>query len=130
MMCSLLCLGAILTSQTSYEPGKHAAFLEQRFESTRNTIRNLETKKIEMRVAVERLGATLGECRRLQSGLTEWMQKQTGQNTRAIRLIQTHGLFEAYLTSEILAIDGDAESKSLVKVLEMRLSKLVPNLTK
>ena len=80
--------------------------------------------------SAKRFGKTLGECRRLQPSITTWMQKQTGQSTRAIRLIQAHDLLEAYLCSEILALDGDAESKSLVKVLELRITKLMPLLKK
>jgi len=58
------------------------------------------------------------------------MNKQSGNGTRILRLIQAQGLFEAYLSSEILALDGDAESKSLVKVLELRLAKAIPDLGK
>jgi hypothetical protein len=131
MVSAILCFGAMLASQAApYDPGRHAGFLDQRFTLIRETIRKLDAKKIEVKVAVERLGKTLGECRRLQPQITEYMNKQSGNSTRVLRLIQAQGLFEAYLSSEILALDGDAESKSLGKVLELRLAKAIPLLGK
>lgn len=131
MVSAILCFGAMLVGQAApYDPGRHAGFLDQRFTLIRETIRKLDAKKIEVKVAVERLGKTLGECRRLQPQITEYMNKQSGNSTRVLRLIQAQGLFEAYLSSEILALDGDAESKSLGKVLELRLAKAIPLLGK
>lgn len=131
MVSAILCYGVMVLSQAApYDPGRHAGFLEQRFTLIRETIRKLDAKKIELKVAVERFGKTLGECRRLQPQITDYMNKQSGSSTRVLRLVQTQGLFEAYLSSEILALDGDAESKSLVKVLEARLAKVIPELGK
>lgn len=128
MVASLACFGAILLNQTAYDPARHISFLEQRFTLVRETIRKLDTKKIEPKTAIDRFGKTLGECRKLQPQITAYMSKQTGQGTRVMKLIQAQGLFEAYISSEILALDGDADSKSLVKVLELRLAKVIPAL--
>lgn len=131
MVSAIFCFGAMVLSQSApYDPGRHAGFLEQRFTLIRETIRKLDAKKIEVEIAVERFGKTLGECRRLQPQVTEYMNKQSGNSTRILRLVQVQGMFEAYLASEILALDGDSESKSLVKVLELRLAKAIPELGK
>ena len=126
MIASLVCYAALVGIQpATYDPARHKAFLEREFTATRESVRNLETKKLDLRTVVTRLGKSLGDSRRLQPGLTGWMQSQKGQATQAIKLIQLQGLFEAYLSSQVLAIDGDSNSKTLAKALELQLAKLM-----
>ncbi|HRF59703.1 MAG TPA: hypothetical protein PLH94_07295 [Fimbriimonadaceae bacterium] len=126
MIASLVCYAALVGIQpATYDPARHKAFLEREFTATRESVRNLETKKLDLRTVVTRLGKSLGDSRRLQPGLTGWMQSQKGQATQAMKLIQLQGLFEAYLSSQVLAIDGDSNSKTLAKALELQLAKLM-----
>lgn len=126
MIASLVCYAVVAIVQpATYDPARHRAFLEREFVAARDAVRSLETKKLDLRTVVTRLGKSLGESRRLQPGLTGWMQSQKGQATQAMKLIQLQGLFEAYVSSQVLAIDGDANSKTLAKALELQLAKIV-----
>lgn len=117
-----------LAAPTTYEPGLHVAFLNNRFAEVQQTVEQLQDGELGARPALQRLGKTLGESRTLQQRLSSYMAgaKAGEDGTLTLRLIQAQGLFEAYLTAEILAIEGDEDAKTLSDSLESRLSKILP----
>ena len=115
--------------ESAFNPGKYAAFLSEEFETGRTVFQRIETKKIELRPAVERLGKLLGEVRAKQALLNGALKKpQAGEKTRNLMLVRCQGLLEAYLASLVLAIDGDSESRLVAKTLESLLLKRLKEL--
>lgn len=111
----------------TWDPGKHAALLDAQFTTVEQTVRNLETKRIDAKTAVGRLGEVLGESRKAQDRLNQGIRGSLGtKSTLVLRIVQAQGVFDAYVSSRILALDGDADSKDLARVLQLRLQKLLP----
>lgn len=108
-----------------YDPAKHLAFIEKRMADVGKTVADIKASKIELRAAVQKLGTMLGESRKLQSSLSAYMKTVSAGSGKALRIIQVSGLFDAYLSSAILELDGDADSGELAISLEKRLKQRI-----
>lgn len=76
------------------------------------------------------MGMYLGEDRRDQASLTGFLRTAKGeQATEALKIVRLSGLWQAYLSSAVLALDGDPESKDLRDVLDRRLTRLLSHKT-
>lgn len=112
------------TQAGEFSSAKHAAFLVDRFEESKQLFQRIETRKTELRPAVLKLGKTLGEVRASQGALNQALKSpKAGEKTRNLMLVRCQGLLEAYLSSLILTLDGDKESRMLGKTLESLLVK-------
>lgn len=112
------------TQDKDFSVAKHASFLVGRFEESKLLFQRIETKKTELRPAVLKLGTILGEVRAKQGALNQaLMNPREGEKTRNLMLVRCQGLLEAYLSSLILTVDGDAESRMMSKTLENLLIK-------
>ncbi len=125
-------LGAILFTcmlvqapQVKYDPSLHLAFIEKRMAVVAATRNDLQAAKLPLRDAVRRLGGMLGQSRKLQNQLTGYASGSSSSAGKSLRLIQVAGLFDAYLSSSILELDGDADSGDLAKSLEKRLKQRI-----
>lgn len=114
-----------------YDLARHVTYLDSKFQIVRETASALATRKIDAQEGVRKLGEILGESRKLQADLTAWLKSHPqSPGKRVMRLIQAQDLFEGYLATELLALDGDLDSKTLAKSLEARLTTLIPLLKK
>lgn len=110
--------------EKDFSPAKQASFLVERFEESKQLFQKIETKKTEIRPAVLKLGKFLGEVRATQGALNQALKNpKAGEKTRNLMLVRCQGLLEAYLSSLILTLDGDTESRMMAKTLESLLIK-------
>lgn len=101
-------IGIVWGQASPYDVSKHITFLDSNFQIVRSTSSDLLTRKIDAKTGVARLGEILGQSRRLQLDLTTWLKTHPkAPGKRIMRLIQVQDLFEAYLATELIALDGD-----------------------
>ena len=112
---------------SAYDEAKHVTFLEQNFTKARQIVQSLQKKQISIGTATKSLGTILAKCRHVQALLTKTIETPSRINSkRFLKLLQVQSLFEAYLTSEVLALDGDKDSELFGRALELRLMKTIP----
>ena len=118
----------ILPNLSTYDEARHVTFLEQNFYQAKETVLSYQNKKIAEDVAIKHLGVLLGKCRNIQDLLTKVVRNpEKIHSKRFIKLLQAQSLFETYLTTEVLALDGDKESELFGRSLQLRLMKLLPS---
>jgi len=113
------------TETPKYDPARHLAFIEKRMGDASKAVADIKASKIELRAAVQKLGTILGESRKLQGSLSAYIKSAKTGSGKTLRLIQVSGLFDAYLSSAILELDGDADSGELATSLEKRLKQRI-----
>lgn len=124
----LLTKAEIPINISTYDEAKHVTFLEQNLDKAKQTVLSYQNKKISESVAIQHLGILLGKCRNIQSLLTNAIQNPSRiHSKRFIKLLQAQSIFETYLTTEVLALDGDKESEFFGRSLQLRLMKLLPS---
>lgn len=105
---------AALGAPDRYDPTLHVGFVKRSLATVESTVRGLESGSVELATGVRRLGATLGQHRRLQAQLTQHLPgaKESGPVLDGILIA---GLFDAYLSALLLELDGtdpDAGAKA------------------
>jgi len=124
-MLGMLSCMAVLTFQSSTEPytiARHTATLRGSFQTAESAMKSFAAKQKTKQETASALGKLMGTSRRLQTSLNFWMQQgQKVDGQQAIRIIQLSGTFDAYVSSTILGLEGDATSREFGKVLARRL---------
>ncbi|MCU0315905.1 MAG: hypothetical protein MUC92_04880 [Fimbriimonadaceae bacterium] len=119
-------LGILLlqVERANYEPGQHISLISTRLKEAQEVARRADDQKITSTEAANQIGKLLGENRRNQAHLTTFVQSaRRDQSAIALRTIQLSGLFDAYLASTLLGLDGDSQAKELSVLLGARLSR-------
>lgn len=115
-----------LAGGDAYAPDQHLATITRRFEEVKPKIASSEDGAVAKGTLGRLLGQYLGEDRRQQAALSAYLRAAKGEQASSVlKLVRVSALWQAYLSSAVLALDGDAESKDLRDVLERRIARLL-----
>lgn len=129
-MNALWLLLALVFAPGDYTPSRHAAFLSDRFAMAQEAVKRGQTGRMTRAQVVDRLATILGECRALQGPLNDFLAKGASPGEAPVlRLVQLHGLLEAYVTANLLALDDDQDARSLARSLEQQIARRLAALT-
>jgi len=123
-MVSCVAVFVLQAGNEPYSPDRHRSTIKSSFTSAEAAMKSFAAKKATRDETAAKLGKLMGTSRRLQTSLNFWMQQgQKVDGQKAIRVIQLSGTFDAYISSSILGLEGDATSREFGKVLSRRLSQ-------
>lgn len=113
---------ALQQSTDSYSPARHNQFIRTSFASCEKVVSAFAGKKATKAETASKLGKAMGENRRYQVSLNFYMQQMDKkEGTTVLRTIQWAGTYDAFLTSQILGLEGDGQSREFAKILGNKL---------
>ena len=119
---ALIAAIALQPSTETYTPARHTQFIRTSFASSEKAMNDYAGKKSTKAATAAKLGKAMGENRRYQVSLNFYMQQMDKkEGTTVLRTIQWAGTYDAYLTSQILGLEGDGQSREFAKILGNKL---------
>jgi hypothetical protein len=124
VMVSHVLLGIALVGTISdYNPGNHLQFVDSRFNSIEVQYEALAEGTGSEENAAQTTSQLLAAQRQFHMGLSDWIAEGEDVDAgQAMRVLQVSGLFDAYLSSRILQLDGNADAErdadQIAKVLD------------
>lgn len=129
MVVSWAILATAMAADT-YSPDQHLATIAKRLEEVRTKLVATEDGAASKGSVGRLMGQYIGEDRREQAALSSFLRNAKGEQAGlALRVVRVSGMWQAYLSSAVLALDGDPESRDLRDVLDRRLTKLLSSKT-
>ena len=128
MPLASLVLVAVLAQagSASYSPESHAATITKELKEVSLKLKEVEENGAATSPVGTLIGKYIGEDRRNQAALSNYLRKARGSDSVvALKMVRASGIWQGYLSSAVLALDGDEDSKQLRGVLEKWLAKLL-----
>ena len=114
-----------------YTPEVHLATISRRLKEVSAKVKEVEEAGAAAAQVGTVLGKYIGEDRKNQAALSIYLRKAKGADAlTALKTVRAAGMWQAYLASAVLGLDGDAESVELRGFLEKRLTHLLATTAK
>lgn len=104
----LACFATLLVGgaqEAPFVPGTQLGFLVESRKLVEDRWERAASDAKQKPESIRAIGKALGESRRRQGSLTDWMRSKDAEPETALRLVQVGGLFEAYAATVLLALD-------------------------
>jgi hypothetical protein len=127
-MCATWAILVVAMVAEGYSPDLHLQTVAKRLEEIKVKIAASEDGAATKATVGRLLGQYIGEDRKDQAALSAFLRSAKGdQAVVALKVVRVSGLWQAYLSSAVLALDGDTESRDLRDMIDRRLTRLLPS---
>ena len=123
---SILLWSLAMPPDGAYSTRAHTEWISQSFKESTSSVTSAEDGNGSAGKTLAELGRTMAESRKWQGRLTTYLKSVENRRLGgAFAMVRTAGLFDAYLTSAVFSLDGDADSREMRMLLERKIAKLL-----
>lgn len=129
VIATALALQALMQEPAVYTTDDHIAWIRKEFRLCQNAIKKAEDDTNLVSQSSTFLGKSVAIHRQWQNKLSAYLSDiPNGEAKKAFEAMKLAGLFDTFLSSAILSMDGSDDSRELRIVAERRIQRLLVNL--